>query len=279
MNILVTGSSGRIGHYVMRDLRDAGHRALGVDVVAGPETHMRVDLTQSGEIVQALAKARADAVIHMGAWANAGMVPDTRTYGENVQGTFNLFQACADLGIPRVVSASSAQVYGFAGAPPEFVRADESHPLRPINCYALSKIAGEQAADYFVANDGLTILSFRFMGIRTPEELNREVDRLVAHPESGGSLLWTRTDARDAAMACRLAVEAETVASGPYNIAGPRVVLDRDAQDLVRTFCGDGVALRGDLAGTDSPLSCESARAAFGYAPQFAWSVSQRFVD
>ena len=60
MNILVTGSSGRIGHYVMRDLRDAGHRALGVDVVAGPETHMRVDLTQSGEIVQALAKAQAE---------------------------------------------------------------------------------------------------------------------------------------------------------------------------------------------------------------------------
>ncbi|MGA1197408.1 MAG: NAD-dependent epimerase/dehydratase family protein [Candidatus Latescibacterota bacterium] len=229
MNVLVTGSSGRIGHYAVQNLQDAGHRVLGVDIVSGQKTGLVVDLTKSGEIYQALARANAEAVVHMGAWANPGVVPDTRTYGENVQGTFNLFQACAELGIKRVISASSAQVYGFAGAPPEFVRVDESHPTRPINCYALSKVAGEQAADYFVKNFGLEILSFRFMGIRSPDELNREIDVLVAHPEKGGALLWTRTDVRDAARACRLAVEADAPASGPYNITGARVLLEMDA--------------------------------------------------
>ena len=279
MNVLVTGSSGRIGRYVVQDLRANGHQALGVDVAPGDETRMCVDLTQSGDIFQVLVRAKADAVIHMGAWANAGKVPDTRTYGDNVQGTFNLLQACADLGVERVVSASSAQVYGFAGASPEFVRVDESHPLRPINCYALSKVAGEQAADYFVENYGLTILSFRFMGIRAPEELDREVDRLAAHPEAGGSLLWTRTDARDAAMACRLAVEVGAVASGPYNITGARVLLDTDAEGLVRRFCGEGVAFGSDLEGTESPMSCERARQAFGYEPRYVWSVSQRYKE
>ena len=278
MKILVTGSSGRIGHYAVQDLEDAGHDVLGIDVVRGPKTGLVVDLTQSGEIYQALASAQAEAVVHMGAWANPGVVPDTRTYSENVSGTFNLFQACGELGIQRIVSASSAQVYGFAGAPPEFVRVDESHPTRPINCYALSKVAGEQAADYFTKKFGLTILSFRFMGIRSPEELNREVDRLAEQPEKGGALLWTRTDVRDAARACRLAVEAKSPESGPYNITGARVVVDIEAGELVNRYC-EGVEDRGNLVGFDSPMSCARAKEQFAYEAQFVWSVSDRFLE
>lgn len=277
MNVLVTGSSGRIGHFAVQDLENAGHHVLGVDIAPGAKTGLVVDLAKSGEIYQALARAQAEAVVHMGAWANPGVVPDTRTYGENVQGTFNLFQACAELTIKRIVSASSAQVYGFAGAPPEFVRVDESHPTRPINCYALSKVAGEQAADYFVKNYGLEILSFRFMGIRSPEELDKEVDRLVAQPEKGGSLLWTRTDVRDAARACRLGVEANAPASGPYNITGARVILDIGASELIRKYC-NGVEERGDLVGYASPMSCERAQREFDYEPQFVWSVSDRHL-
>lgn len=277
MKVLVTGSSGRIGHYAVMDLVSAGHDVLGIDVVRGEKTGLVVDLTQSGEIYQALARAKAEAVVHMGAWANPGVVPDTRTYGENVQGTFNLFQACAELGIRRVVSASSAQVYGFAGAPPEFVRVDESHPTRPINCYALSKVAGEQAAEYFVKNFGMEILSFRFMGIRSPEELNKEIDVLAQNPERGGALLWTRTDVRDAARACRLGIEASSPASGPYNITGARVVVDIASQELVSRYF-DNTDSRSDLDGFDSPMSCEHAKKEFGYQAEFVWSVSKRFV-
>lgn len=278
MNVLVTGSTGRIGHYAVLDLEAAGHRVLGVDIVSGPKTSLLVDLTKPGEIYQALARIGADAVVHMGAWANPGVVPDTRTYGENVQGTFNLFQACAELGIKRVVSASSAQVYGFAGAPPKFVRVDETHPTRPINCYALSKVAGEQAADYFVKNFGMTILSFRFMGIRTPEQLDREIDGVAQNPERGGALLWTRTDTRDAARACRLAIEADAPASGCYNITGARVLLHEDACHLVKTHF-KGVDIRETWGGVASPMSCERAQREFGYEAQYHWSVDARFLE
>jgi len=280
MKVLVTGSSGRIGRYVVRELVEAGHTVTGIDIArvrGGPGRSLQVDLTDAGEVYQALAASGAEAVAHMGAWANAGVAPDTRTYGDNVRGTFNVFQACADLGIVRVVSASSAQVYGLAGAPPVYVPMDEDHPVRPINCYALSKIAGEQAADYFVVNRGMTILCFRLMGIRTPEELNAQIDALVERPSEGGGLLWTRTDTRDVALACRLAVEAETVAAGVYNITGPRVALDEPSLDLVKRYCR-GTEIRGDLPGFTSPLSCARAEAAFGYRPEFPWSVSKRFV-
>ena len=282
MNILVTGGSGRIGSYVVRELMQAGHNLTSVDVRPPADKRcrfLRMDLTNSGEVYQTLATAHAEAAIHLGAWASAGIVPDTRTYGDNVQGTFNLFQACADMGIKRVISASSAQVYGFAKAPPQYVPVDETHPLRPANCYALSKIAGEQVADYFVERFGMTILSFRFMGIRTPNEISLEIARIVENPGSGTGLLWTRTDVRDAAMACRLAVEVEKIDSGPYNITGSRIILSESTATLVERYFGSRTTIREILLDGASPLNCTKGKVAFGYRPRFPWSVSQQFLE
>jgi len=282
VRILVTGGSGGIGRYVVRDLVRAGHEVCSVDLVRevfpGAQA-LRVDVTDAGEIYQALASSRAEAVVHLGAWAGNHMVPATRTYGDNVRGTFNVFQACVDLGVRRVVFASTNHVYGVVAAPPVYVPIDEAHPLRPATCYALSKVAGEQAADYFVAQHGLEILSFRFMGVRTPSRLNAEIEGVAEDPARSPHLLWTRCDARDAAHACRLAVEAEEVEPGPYNVTGPRVVLDQDSLELVKRYFGDGTEIREGLVGRTSPLNCARAEAAFGYRPRYAWSVQRRYLE
>jgi nucleoside-diphosphate-sugar epimerase len=282
MNVLITGSSGRIGRYVVQEMVDFGHSVTAADLAPPPrhdDLHIRVDLTDAGDVYQAFARSEPDAVIHLGAWANEGLAPDTRVYGDNVLGTFNVFQACADLGIRRVVSASSAQVYGFAKAPPVYVPVDEDHPYRPANCYALSKMAGEQAADYFVERYGMTILSFRFMGVRMPAEIAPQIEEMAADPASGSWLLWTRTDARDAATACRLAVEAAEVPSGPYNITGAQVVLPTLTSELVSNHFGTATEVREPLAEHVSPLSSVRAREAFGYAPAFAWRLGQYYPD
>lgn len=282
MNIVVTGSSGRIGRYVVRELQNAGHTVVAADVVPPTDqltSQIRVDLTDAGEVYQTLARSHADAVVHLAAWANAGLAPDTRVYADNVRGNFNLFQACADLGIERIVSASSAQVYGFAAAPPVYVPVDEYHPARPANCYALSKLAGEQAAQYFIERYGMTILSFRFMGVRAPAELRPEIEYMAADPSSDNRLLWTRTDARDAAVACRLAVEAQDVPPGPYNITGAEVVLPTETQDLVAEHFGSSTEIRRRLPGFASPLSTARAQQAFGYTPRFIWRVGQYHLE
>jgi nucleoside-diphosphate-sugar epimerase len=282
VKVVVTGGSGRIGRYVVRELSEHSHDVLNVDRVApvgGPLGYLRGDLTDAGQVYQALAQARPDAVVHLGAWPNAGLVTDSRTYGDNVRSTFNVFQACADLDIERIVSASSAQVYGFASAPPLYVPVDEDHPLRPANCYALAKMAGEQASEYFISNWGLTILSFRFMGVRPPAYIRWEIDQMRADPRSGAWLLWTRTDARDAASACRLAVEREVVASGPYNLTGARVVLSEPTAKLVERHFGHRTEARHPLLDHASPLSCARAEAAFGYRPRYVWSETDRHPE
>lgn len=282
MKIVVTGGSGRIGRYVVKELVETGHQVTNADWVAPVREisrYLRVDLTDRGNVYEVLAEAQADAVVHLGAWPNPGIVPNTRTYGDNTQSTFNVFQACADMGIMRVVSASTAQVYGFAGAPPVFVPATEDHPLRPLNCYALSKMAGEQAADYFTGTRDLTILSFRFKGVRAPAQMDPSIEEMSRDPSLGCRMLWTLTDARDAAVACRLAVEREQVASGPYNISGPRVVLPQTTAELVGQYFGRDTEVRDGLDGHSSPMSCAHAEAAFGYRPRFAWSVSDRHPE
>ena len=280
MRIIVTGSSGRIGWSVYHNLIKAGHEVLGVDIQlprSDVRNSLRVDLTKSGEIYGALGQFKAEAVVHMGAWANPGHVPDQDTYRDNTTGTFNLFQACADLGIQRIVSASSAQVYGFRDYAPEYVRVDESHPLHPLNCYAESKIAGESAADYFGNKYDMSIASFRFMGVRIPSEIDNEIGRIQEDPSSGKWLMWTRTDARDAAEACRLAVEVDKLETGPYNITGSQSVLERDIRDLIAEYYGSDVEIRESQDESLSPLSCDRARQAFGYEPKHVWTESNRY--
>jgi len=282
MRVLVTGGNGRIGRYVVRDLVQAGHQVTSVDLASAAVPgvwSLIVDLTDSGQVYQVLTASQAEAVIHLGAWSGDHIVPPTRTYGDNVQGTFNLFQACADLGIRRVVWASTHHVYGVIKAPPIYVPIDEAHPLRPATAYALSKVACEQAADYFVAQWGLEILSFRFLGVRPPSQLDADIERMLQDPGSHPQLLWTRMDARDTAMVCRLAVETEEVEPGPYNITGRLVVLDQDSADLVRRYFGDQTEIHKGLTGKLSPLSCARAEKAFGYRPQYDWSVHQRYPE
>jgi nucleoside-diphosphate-sugar epimerase len=282
MNILVTGSRGRIGRHVVRELAASGHAVTATDRVSGPPAPGRFilgDCADAGDVYHLVTAAQADAVIHLGAWSDAGQAPDGRVFGDNVRGAFNVLQACADLGVQRVVIASSAQVYGFAAAPPLYVPVDESHPLRPANCYSLAKVVGEETAEYFAKKHGMSVLSFRFMGVRPADELGAEIDAIAGDPASGGWLLWTRTDARDAAVACRLAVEAHTVAAGPYNITGTEVVLRMRSAALVQHYFGSATEIRPGLEGEVSPLSTARAREAFGYRPRYVWKVDRAFAE
>ena len=281
MKVLVTGGSGRIGRYVVRELVEAGHQVTSADLVREwrPDCRaLRVNLTDAGQVYQTLVAAKAEVVVHLGAWAgNVG--PASALYGDNVLGTFHVFQACADLGVRRVIFASSHHIYGVIESPPLYVPIDEAHPLRPADPYGLSKVTGEGLTDYFMSHWDVEILSFRFMGVRAPSRLAPEIERVAQDPGKRRHLLWTRTDARDAAQACRLALEAVEVPSGPYNITGRNVVLEDDSADLVRRYFGDQVEIRAGLTGRSSPLSCAKAEQAFGYCPQFDWSVSQRFPE
>jgi nucleoside-diphosphate-sugar epimerase len=274
MRILVTGGSGRVGRFVVQELHDHGHAVTNLDLrrpdiaIADVPTILG-DAAKMEDAFGALSYARAEALVHMAAWSDPGFVADSRTFGDNVRATFNLLDVCARTGIDRAIIASSAQVYGFAEHGPVYAPVDEDHPLRPLNSYALSKICGEQAAAYFAARHAMRVATFRIMGARAPGDLDEEIATLrTASPGVGRFLLWNRTDARDVARACRLALEAPVMPSGVYNITARQNAVGIDSAELLRRHCPD-TEIRGELTGSTSILSSRKARDDFGYEAQF----------
>jgi nucleoside-diphosphate-sugar epimerase len=275
MRIVVTGGSGRVGRFVVSELAGAGHEVTSLDMAAAPERiagvrYMLGNVSRAEDVFGTLAFVRPQAVVHMAAWSDPGIVSDARTYADNAAGHFNCLDASAALGVGRVILASSAQVYGFADADPVFAPVSEDHPLRPGNSYALSKIAGESAADYF-AKKGLKVLSFRIMGVRAPQDLKGEIERALAEPQRDRFLLWTRTDARDIAIGCRQALEAESVGSGVYNLSGAENLHEIETRELFARYA-PGTDTSGLPAGVASGFSSDKARRAFGYEPRFVWT-------
>src|SRR4051794_28418552 len=100
---------------------------------------VRGDLQDAQAVRDVVRDARI--VYHLGAQSTVmGAVRDPdSSFATNVVGTFNVLRASANLGVERVVFASSREVYGE----PIELPVDEDAPLMPINSYGASKIAGE----------------------------------------------------------------------------------------------------------------------------------------
>lgn len=89
-------------------------------------------------------------------------VNDPRSAWEtNVMGTWNVVEACHDLGVKRVVYSSSASVYGNALITPM----TEEHPFNNRTTYGATKIANEQMFRSIYEQYKLPYIGFRYMNI------------------------------------------------------------------------------------------------------------------
>ena len=161
LSVLVTGSSGFIGTYVVRSLHAAGHRVTGLDQIPpkdplpeGVAFHV-CDIRQ-GE----LPDRTFDAVVHLAALAGVRPSLDRPMEYEttNVVGTIRMLEFCRRMGVPQFVFASSSSVYG----PDTPLPAEESTPANPCSPYALTKLHGEQWGRLYARLHGLRFLALRF---------------------------------------------------------------------------------------------------------------------
>jgi UDP-glucose 4-epimerase len=154
MNFLITGAAGFLGSSLANHLAREGHQVRGLDDLStgdpqalAPDVHFtRGDVNDRPKLWTLLQEV--DVVYHLAARVS---VPESVLYPReynlvNVGGTVSLMEAIRDVGVKRVVLASSGAVYGDLG---EMPLREEAVP-NPRSPYAVSKLA----AEYYVRTIG-----------------------------------------------------------------------------------------------------------------------------
>jgi UDP-glucose 4-epimerase len=165
MNFLITGAAGFLGSALANHLAREGHQVRGLDDLStgdpqalSPDVHFtRGDVSDRPKLWTLLQEV--DVVYHLAARVS---VPESILYPRdyntvNVGGTVALMEAMRDVGVRRVVLASSGAVYGDLGEQP-LAEGDTPNPRSP---YAVSKLA----AEYYVRTIG-GLWSMETVGLR-----------------------------------------------------------------------------------------------------------------
>jgi nucleoside-diphosphate-sugar epimerase len=270
--VVVTGGSGKAGRAVVNELNARGYQTLNVDQTIPPASWgwaLAVDLTDLGQTIEAL--QGADAVVHLAAIPAPEMRPEQETFRNNILSTYNVFSAAADLGLQKVVWASSETVLGlpFEKELPDYAPIDEQQTPYPQSSYALSKLLGEQMAAQFHRRFGLQFAGLRISNIMEPDEY-AGFPTFWDDPTLRKWNLWGYVDARDVAQATRLALELDVPGSEQYIIAANDTVMDRSSKGLMEEVYPT-VEIRKDLAEFETLLSIDKAREVLGYEPDHTW--------
>jgi UDP-glucose 4-epimerase len=209
------------------------------------------------------ATAQSDGVIHLAAMWLLHCKDYPRTaFDVNIQGTFNVLEACVANDIQRLVYSSSASVYGDAVEVPM----TEDHPFMNRNFYGATKIAGEAMCRAFHDRYGLSYVGLRYMNVYGPHQdqtaaYTGVIPIMLNKIEAGeapvingdGSQAYDFVTVQDAARANVLALQSD-VNDEFYNVG-------TGVQTSIKALCDLILELTGsDLEVTYRPYSAEDAR-------------------
>ena len=174
MNILVTGSAGMIGSYVVKGLIEKGHTVIGVDRIAKDIkfeglTQVILDLSSKEGLMQLFDDKKIDRVIHLAALAHtAGMKNLTwETYRKiNIECAENVFVTCAKHDVP-VLFISTVDAIGMVKG---LITPDTE--LNPISNYGKSKAIAEGRLKEICSQWNI----YRFSPVYTPD-VKRDIEK------------------------------------------------------------------------------------------------------
>lgn len=274
--IVITGTAGLLGPYVVDHLIECGYEVLSVDMKE-PKVlkcrHWTVDLNDLGQVYGMLQGAYG--VVHLAAIPRADIYPNEKTFQNNIMSSYNVMEACAGLGIKKVVIASSECAYGFCFAKedlvPAYVPVDENHPVWAEDGYGIAKIAAEAVAEGVHRRAGTQIISLRLGNIITPDMYNLIFPGFINETATRMRNLWNYIDARDIATACRLGIEVDGLGAKVMNIGADDTCQAIKSIDLIQGAFPELTDIRSDIRGYQ-PIYCnKKAKAMLGWQPVHFW--------
>jgi len=274
--IVITGTAGLLGPYVVDHFLEQNYDVLSVDLNEPKEKkcrHWTVDLNDLGQVYGMLEGAYA--VVHLAAIPRADIYPNSTTFQNNIMGSYNIMEACGQLGIKKVVIASSECAYGLCFAKedlvPEYVPVDEKHPTWAEDCYGIAKIAAELAAEGLHRRYGTQIISMRIGNIITPEMYQKKFPSFINDTYIRMRNLWNYIDARDIATACRLAIEIDGLGAEVMNIGADDTCQAITSIDLVKAEFPNLTDIRSDI-NEYQPIYCnKKAKEMLDWQPVHFW--------
>lgn len=273
--VVVTGGAGRLARVVIDDLVAQNVSVLAVDSVRPEKLRcrfVRADLTDAGAVYDVV--RGADAVLHLAAVPGPTIETASVTFRNNVLSTFHVAEAAANLGVRRLVFASSVFALGWHDDPlaywPRYIPVDEAHPLTPFEAYGLSKATGEEICAQASRRSGMAVVSLRIMNVIPPEGYQGLPWPVPTDERPTRFVMWPWIDVRDAATACRLALLGSTTGYEAIYVAAAETRFDAPTRDLIQRVAPQ-VEIRGALAGRSSVISLEKARRLLGFAPKHHW--------
>lgn len=280
MRVVVTGGSGRIGRWVVRELA-ASHQVVIFDRLPPVELAPGViyklgEMEDLGSVYDVL--RGADAVVHLAAIPSNEFHPAATIFRANLLGTFHLGDAASRLGIRQVVNASSINVLGipYAARPigPLTLPIDETHPNRPQDAYGLSKLLGEETLAAFNRRSGLRTISLRPPLVVLPENYSGLIARLD-EPGFQQRNLWSYVDVRDLAAGVRLALENERLDCEALFMTADDALAREPLSELIPRFYPGTGKMAAELAGTAPAIVSGRAKQLLGYSPRWSWRAMQ----
>ena len=179
--VLVIGGAGFIGSFVVSELlkTNVGKVVIYDNFARGKASNIsnsmadpRCEIYPNGGDVRDVdtlsdAMQGCDGVIHLAAMWLLHCKDFPRTaFHVNIEGTFNVLEACVKNNIKRFVYSSSASVYGDASEVPM----TELHPFNNKNFYGATKIAGEAMCRAYHDRYGLSYVGLRYMNVYGPHQ-------------------------------------------------------------------------------------------------------------
>jgi len=230
---LVIGGAGFIGSHVVNELlqHDVAEVIIFDNFTRGKITNIQESLTDprcsvfqdGGDIrdtdILDQAMKGIDGVFHLAAmWLLHCKEYPRTAFETNIQGTFNVLEACVNNGVSKLIYSSSASVYGDADEIPM----TENHSFNNRNFYGATKIAGEAMARAFFDRYGLDYVGLRYMNVYGPNQdqnaaytgvipimLNKIDANETPVINGDGSQAYDFVTARDAARCNILAIKSD----------------------------------------------------------------------
>src|SRR5439155_21046992 len=185
--LLVTGAGGFIGSHLAEELVTCGAsvRAFLHYNSRGEEGNLKYiaseirreieivygDLTDADAVRKAVRGSTH--VFHLGALIAIpySYVHPFSFVQANVLGSANILNACLEVGIERLVTTSTSEVYGTAVTVPM----DETHRLHPQSPYAASKASADHLAQSYARSFDLPVVIVRPFNTFGPRQSTRAV--------------------------------------------------------------------------------------------------------